>query len=89
MKLFEIVWEQKYNLALEVIEEKYEYQLKTKDELIVVIRQQNAELIELLKLKSNQQININNIDQRYSSIGIGQNTGTVEANHLGGTYNEA
>ncbi|MCE2695979.1 MAG: pentapeptide repeat-containing protein [Nostocales cyanobacterium LE14-WE4] len=49
---------QNYQLALAEIEEKYKAQLQDKDNEIVIYRQQNSEMTEIVKLLANKPINI-------------------------------
>lgn len=69
--------ESEYQLKLQYIEERHKLQLGAKEEQINIYRQQNTNLLEIIKLKANQPINLNNsmsnINQSHS--GGGDNVG--------------
>ncbi len=47
-----------YQLALKAIDEKYQHQLRAKDEQIAIYRQQSTNLIEMAKLMASRPINV-------------------------------
>ena len=75
--------ENEYQLKLKSIEEKYKLQLGTKDEQINIYRQHNTDLLEIIKLKAIQPVNLNNsmsnINQYHSGSGdnVGQDKNTT------------
>ncbi|NEQ06027.1 MAG: CHAT domain-containing protein [Moorea sp. SIO4E2] len=49
-------FKQHYELALKAVEEKYRAELKAKDNAITIYREQNANLMEIIKLQANRPI---------------------------------
>lgn len=66
-----------YQIKIKSLEENYKLKLNAKDEQIDIYRQHNTDLLEIIKLKANQPVNLNNsmsnINQYHS--GNGDNVG--------------
>lgn len=89
---------QKYQLALQAVEEKYKSQLQAKDEQIVIYRQQSADMKEIVSLLANKPINVkvdNKVDNKNMTnsndssrnINVGRDfnaTGTINLGEISG-----
>ncbi len=72
---------QKYQPMLEAQEEKYRLLLSAKDEQINDFRQQNTQLLEIIKLKASQPININ-ISDRVINVLKGNYNENIQGNYF-------
>jgi uncharacterized protein YjbI with pentapeptide repeats len=88
-------FKRKYGLALKAKEEEYKRLLQAKNKDITYFRQQNTDLMEIIKLQANKPIYISQVQgnnmagDRNIQIGTGNYVEKVKGNYIQGNYHAA